>query len=126
MNAAADNALLPAPGPRPKAEADITLGMLTAVEGNSVLTQRSLAKELGIALGLANAYLRRCVSKGLIKVTHIPANRYAYYLTPHGFAEKSRLTAQYLALSFDFFRVARTQCRDILTACRQQGWQRIV
>src|SRR5438445_8329748 len=106
MNAHADDALLPAPSPRPKAEADITLGMLNAVEENSVVTQRSLAKELGIALGLANAYLRRCVSKGLIKVTHAPANRYAYYLTPQGFAEKSRLTAQYLALSFDFFRVA--------------------
>ena len=126
MNARADDALLPASGPRPKAEADITLGMLNAVEENSVVTQRSLAKELGIALGLANAYLRRCVAKGLIKVTHAPANRYAYYLTPQGFAEKSRLTAQYLALSFDFFRVARTQCRDLLDACEREGWTRIV
>ena len=126
MNTQADDALLPVAGPRPRAEGDITLGMLNAVEENSVVTQRSLAKELGIALGLANAYLRRCVSKGLIKVTHAPANRYAYYLTPKGFAENSRLTAQYLALSFDFFRSARAQCRDILAECRLQGWRRIV
>ena len=40
--------------PESQAEAQITLGMLNAVEENSVLTQRSLARELGIALGLAN------------------------------------------------------------------------
>jgi len=85
--------------PESHAEAQITLGMLNAVEENSVLTQRSLARELGIALGLANAYLKRCVTKGYIKVTHVPAKRYAYYLTPKGFAEKSRLTARYLAIS---------------------------
>jgi DNA-binding MarR family transcriptional regulator len=107
-------------------EAEITLGMLNAVEGNSVLTQRSLARELGIALGLANAYLKRCVGKGLIKVSHIPAKRYAYYLTPKGFSEKSRLTAQYLAHSFDFFRVARMQCDAVFADCAAQGWRWVV
>jgi DNA-binding MarR family transcriptional regulator len=111
--------------PESHAEAQITLGMLTAVEENSVLTQRSLARELGIALGLANAYLKRCVTKGYIKVTHVPAKRYAYYLTPQGFAEKSRLTAQYLAISFDFFRLARSQCGTLFAECETQGWTRI-
>jgi hypothetical protein len=120
-----DDALLPTSDLRGKAEMDITLGMLSAVEESSVVTQRSLAKELGIALGLANAYLRRCVAKGLIKMTHAPPNRYAYYLTPKGFAEKSHLTAQYLAQSFNFFRVARTQCGEVLGHCRRQGWARV-
>jgi DNA-binding MarR family transcriptional regulator len=106
-------------------EAQITLGMLNAVEENAVLTQRSLARELGIALGLANAYLKRCVTKGYIKVTQVPANRYAYYLTPKGFAEKSRLTAQYLTISFDFFRLARSQCGALFAECEAQGWSRI-
>ena len=108
-----------------QAEAQITLGMLTAIEENSVLTQRSLAHGLGIALGLANAYLKRCVTKGYIKVTHVPAKRYAYYLTPKGFAEKSRLTAQYLAISFDFFRLARSQCGALFAECETRGWARI-
>ena len=63
-----------------------------------------------IALGLANAYLRRCVRNGLVKMSQVPLNRYAYYLTPQGFAEKSRLTAEYLAVSFNFFRRARGDC----------------
>ena len=92
-------------------EAKITLGLLSAVEANSALTQRSVASDLGIALGLANAYLKRCVRKGLVKVKQVPANRYSYYLTPKGFAEKSRLTAEYLSISFNFFRSARSDRR---------------
>jgi len=108
-----------------RAEAAITLGMLNAVAGNAVVTQRSLARELGIALGLANAYLKRCVNKGYIKVTHVPARRYAYYLTPKGFAEKSRLTAEYLSQSFDFFRLARGQCHELFALCGRRGWKRV-
>jgi DNA-binding MarR family transcriptional regulator len=107
-------------------EAHITLGLLNAIHENRSVTQRSVAKDLGIALGLANAYLKRCVKKGLVKVQQVPANRYAYYLTPKGFAEKSQLTARYLSLSFDFFRHARTQCGDVLEQCAAAGWHRIV
>ena len=106
-------------------ETEITLGVLEAVEENSAVTQRSVASELGIALGLTNAYLKRCITKGLIKVNQIPPNRYAYYLTPKGFAEKSRLTAEYLSSSFTFFRRARTQCEAILGECERQGWRRV-
>lgn len=106
-------------------EARITLGLLDAVGTNSSVTQRLVAGELGIALGLANAYLKRCVRKGLIKVQHVPANRYAYYLTRKGFAEKSRLTAEYLSVSFNFFRGAREQCTGILDECQAKGWRRI-
>jgi DNA-binding MarR family transcriptional regulator len=110
----------------PKADdAEITLGILNAVHENERITQRSVAQDLGIALGLANAYLKRCAKKGLIKVSQAPANRYAYYLTPQGFAEKSRLTAEYLSDSFRFFRNARTQCTEALQLARQRGWRRV-
>lgn len=108
------------------AETEITLGLLTAIERDSSVTQRSAAMQLGIALGLANAYLKRCIKKGLIKVRQAPPNRYAYYLTPKGFAEKSRLTARYLSISLDFFRHARTQCTEVLEACAARGWTRVV
>jgi len=103
-------------------EAEITLGLLNAVHENSSITQRSASYELGIALGLTNAYLKRCIKKGLIKVSQAPANRYAYYLTPKGFSEKARLTAEYLSSSFGFFRKARDQCSDILETCADAGW----
>lgn len=103
----------------------IMLGVLSAVERDSTITQRNLSNELGIALGLANAYLKRCVRKGLIKVTQAPLNRYGYYLTPTGFAEKSRLTGEYLALSFKFFRDSRRSCTALFGECRARGYQRV-
>jgi DNA-binding MarR family transcriptional regulator len=87
----------------------IVLNLLNSVD-DGAQSQRRIAEELGIALGLVNAYLKRCIKKGLIKVTQAPARRYAYYLTPKGFAEKSRLTVEYLAASFSFFRQARADC----------------
>jgi DNA-binding MarR family transcriptional regulator len=76
---------------------DIVLGVLTAIDRDSNTSQRTISRELDVALGLANAYLKRCVRKGLIKIKQVPRRRFAYYLTPQGFAEKTRLTAEYLS-----------------------------
>jgi DNA-binding MarR family transcriptional regulator len=103
----------------------ITLGVLSAIEEDDRATQRAISQELGIALGLTNAYLKRCVKKGFVKVAHIPANRYAYYLTPRGFAEKSRLTAEYLSMSFNFFRSSREQCVALFETCEERRWTRV-
>lgn len=102
------------------------LRLLQAVEGMRNVTQRRLASDLGIALGLTNSYLKRCVRKGLVKIKQVPANRYAYYLTPKGFAEKSRLTATYLTTSFDFYRTASRGCKEVFDDCEKNGWRSVV
>ena len=104
----------------------IVLSLLESVERNSAQSQRDLASELGIALGLVNSYLKRCVNKGLLKVQDVPARRYAYYLTPQGFAEKSRLTASYFAHSFSFFRRARADCEAALAQAGARNLRRVV
>jgi hypothetical protein len=58
-----------------------------------------------------------------MKVSQVPARRYAYYLTPKGFAEKSRLTAEYLSTSFSFFRTARNDCAVVFAEAKRRGWQ---
>ena len=104
----------------------IMLGLLDPVEQDRVQSQRHLASELGIALGLVNAYLKRCIKKGLVKVRQAPARRYAYYLTPQGFAEKSRLTIEYLSYSFGFFRQAKTDCSELFRLARARGLDRVL
>jgi DNA-binding MarR family transcriptional regulator len=103
----------------------IVLSLLESVERDGGASQRRLAAELGIALGLVNAYLKRCMKKGWVKVSEAPARRYAYYLTPHGFAEKSRLTVEYLSYSFSFFRAARGDCTQALLRARLAGCSRV-
>src|ERR1700741_3777568 len=104
----------------------IVLGLLSSVETDGARSQRRIAAELGIALGLVNAYLKRCVKKGLVKVHDAPARRYAYYLTPQGFAEKSRLTVQYLSESFSFFRHAKADCAAVFEAAKAVGHSRLL
>ncbi len=104
----------------------LTLQLLEVVGRQSDLSQRHMAKQMGVALGLANSYLKRCVRKGLVKVREAPANRYLYYLTPKGFSEKSRLTAQYLSLSFSFYRKAGESCLRTFETCKRNGWNRVL
>jgi DNA-binding MarR family transcriptional regulator len=104
----------------------IVLDLLNSVEHDGDRSQRHIAAELGIALGLVNAYLKRCVKKGLVKVHDAPARRYAYYLTPQGFAEKSRLTVQYLSNSFSFFRLAKGECVGVFETAKACGFNRLV
>ncbi len=102
------------------------LAVLSALDSGAHTNQRSVASRAGVALGLANALIKRCVRKGLIKITQAPARRYAYYLTPEGFTEKSRLVAEYLSISLDFFRRSRAAYADLFDVCEQRGWRRIV
>lgn len=106
-------------------ELEVTLGLLRAVHNDQSLTQRSAAQELGVALGLVNTYLKRCVKKGLVKVRQAPNKRYAYYLTPKGFAEKSRLAAEFLSQSLNLFRQAQNDYTVLLSECAEQGWESI-
>ena len=103
-----------------------TLEILDIVQNNEQVSQRHLARQLGVALGLANSYLKRCVKKGWVKVQQAPANRYLYYVTPKGFAEKSRLTTQYLSYSLSFYREAGDSCSRLFGQCEQNGWHRVL
>lgn len=106
-------------------DTDTTLRILDAVATDGEKSQRAMAGEAGVALGLANAYLRRCVRKGWIKIREAPARRYLYYVTPTGFTEKARLTAEYLSSSFDMFRAARNECDEIMSACGRSDLNRV-
>jgi len=105
---------------------EATLDLLEAIEHGEDHTQRTLASKLGIALGLTNALVKRCVKKGLLKVSEVPAKRFAYYLTPKGFREKSRLTAEYLSMSLGFFRSARADYAEVLAYCESREWKKVV
>jgi DNA-binding MarR family transcriptional regulator len=103
-------------------EERLTLELLDAIDRRSDVSQRHLARHMGVALGLANSYLRRCAKKGLVKVREAPANRYLYYLTPKGFAEKARLTARFLSTSLNFYRQAAESCSELFRVCESNRW----
>lgn len=103
-----------------------TLGLLAALEAEEPHTQRSLAARIGVALGLTNSLLKRAIHKGLVKVSQAPAKRFAYYVTPKGFSEKSRLVADYLSTSLSFFRQAKEEYGILFFDLKEKGIDRIV
>jgi len=107
------------------------LEILTAIEEGTPLTQRALAQRLGVALGLANLYLKRLARKGCIKIVEFPKKpaarkRLSYLLTPRGMAEKTRLTYEHMRYSLDLYRRARQTLRESLRRLPESGAKRIV
>lgn len=107
--------------PPPKTQLDL----LTSLESGRVVTQGTISKRIGVSIGMINALLKRAVLKGYVKVRAAPYKRYAYYLTPKGFAEKSRLVAEYLEISLSFFRQARQEYGELFERARRTGLRRV-
>jgi hypothetical protein len=105
--------------------ANSELEFLAAVERGEVVTQKGLSKRIGVAVGLINALLKRSMVKGYVKARQAPYKRYAYYLTPEGFAEKSRLVGEYLHSSLEFFRKAQSQYAELFQSSRHNGYERL-
>ena len=97
------------------------LRLLEAVHQDGRVTQRGLASKLGIALGLANVYLKRMVHKGFIKVVNVQPNRITYLVTPRGIAEKARLTYEFMDYSLHLYGEVRQHLRTALQACAEAG-----
>jgi len=103
-----------------------TLKILEKVDNDGAPSQRDLARDLNISLGLVNSFIKRLAKKGYFKIGHLPKNRVRYILTPRGVAEKSRLTYEYIQYSFKFYRDARQKLRDLYAELETQGVRRIV
>lgn len=73
---------------REHTETKVMVHLLSEIDRNPSFTQRGLAQELGIALGLMNQYLKSCTAKGWIRASQISPRRISYFLTPEGFKEK--------------------------------------
>ena len=103
-----------------------TLKILEEIEKDYAPSQRELARQLNISLGLANSFVKRLVQKGYFKVNNIPKNRVKYVLTPKGMAEKTRLTYRYIQYSFEFYKRFRQKLRGLLQNFVKQGIRRII
>jgi len=79
--------------------------LLKLLQQDPNLSQRAIAKEMGISLGKVNYCLHALIDKGIIKAKNFYKNKkksaYAYYLTPKGLDVKARVTLQFLQIKLD-------------------------
>ncbi|MFH2047125.1 MAG: winged helix-turn-helix transcriptional regulator [Pseudomonadota bacterium] len=102
-----------------------TLKILEELNKEELLSQRDIAKNLNISLGLVNSFIKRLARKGYFKIVNIPKNRVTYILTPKGAAEKTRLTYQYIEYSYRFYKDARKKLKNLFAALSEQNVKRI-
>jgi hypothetical protein len=94
---------------------DRTREILAKLEAGHAVSQRSLSRELGIALGLTNLLLRQMARQGLVQLSRIRRNRVLYLITPAGVAEKARLSHKYFRDSISFYVDARRRIQTSLS-----------
>lgn len=102
------------------------LEILEELSANGQVTQRELSHKVGIALGLANFYIKRLVQKGYVEVVYLERNRLGYLITPQGITEKSRLTYNYIQRSYQYVRKVRIHMRDRLKELAGGGVNNVV
>jgi DNA-binding MarR family transcriptional regulator len=110
---------------RNESKQEIVLRLLEQVEADDSVSQDRFAKRVGIAKGLANAYFNRCLQKGWIRLRQVPKQRFLYYVTPKGFAEKARLTAEFLTSSYQFYRNVRADMGALMAEAAKDGHKRL-
>src|SRR5512135_84101 len=103
------------------AEVEHELRILEAIERDPDVTQANLAVQLGVAVGSINWYLKRLVSKGYVKVTHLQRRKLHYFLTPSGLALKFQLTRSYMDVSLRVYRELRAAAREALSEVQRRG-----
>ncbi|MDO9462184.1 MAG: winged helix-turn-helix transcriptional regulator [Deltaproteobacteria bacterium] len=81
--------------------------LLDAIEQDGQVSQRNLSKRLGVSLGLTNHLIRRSIRDGYFEVHVLPPKHSTYVLTMKGRDAKSRLTTEYIAYCFKFYRDIR-------------------
>ena len=96
---------------------DTHFRVLALLEKNSDISQRDLAKALGVSLGGVNYSLRALVDRGMVKAQNFSKSErklaYAYVLTPQGLAEKSKLTARFLKRKMEEYEALRTEIESL-------------
>lgn len=92
-------------------------GLLKTLEENPSLSQRNLAKRLGVSLGKVNFCLKALIGKGCLKVGNFrnSANKlsYVYLLTPHGVEHKARMTVEFLKIKTQEYERLRVEIVEL-------------
>lgn len=95
--------------------------LLNEIAQDSLVTQASLAKSLGIAVGSVNWYIKRLVKRGYVKVSHLDRTRLQYDLTPEGMSVFTERAIQYAKDSLKIYKSFRQQAKNVVVKLGENG-----
>ena len=96
---------------------EVRYKLLRILQGNPELSQRQVARALGISLGKTNYCLKALIERGLVKATNFRNHEnkvlYTYYLTPRGIEEKARVTVRFLQRKMQEYEALQLEIEQI-------------
>ena len=96
---------------------DIHLDLLRKLEVNPEYTQRELSQEMEVSLGKINYCMKKLVEKGWLKVKNFQQSEnkkaYAYFLTPKGIDQKSKLTIVFLQRKMEEYELLKGEIEKL-------------
>ena len=99
--------------------------LLKTLEENPGLSQRELAKQLGVSLGKVNYCLNKLIEKGSLKINNFRNSQnkmaYAYLLTPQGIELKARMTVQFLKRKMQEYERLRAEIEALQREAAEKG-----
>lgn len=101
--------------------------LIRLLETNPEMSQRDVARKLGISLGKTNYCLRALIHKGWIKAANFKNSRnrvaYMYKLTPRGIEEKANLTLRYLQIKIREYETLRVEIERLRSEAERENSQ---
>ena len=91
--------------------------LMRILEATPDVSQREMAKALGVSFGGINYCLNALIDKGLVKIHNFSQNQnkfgYVYLLTPRGIAEKASLTSKFLKRKMDEYEALKVEIETL-------------
>ena len=87
------------------------------LQDNPEMSQRELAEAVGVSVGGIHYVLNALIDKGLVKLANFTASedkrRYAYVLTPKGFAQKALITKRFMARKIEEYEALKSEIEEL-------------
>jgi EPS-associated MarR family transcriptional regulator len=98
--------------------------LLKLLEPNPEVSQREVARALGISLGKVNYCLKALMEKGWIKAVNFKNSKnkaaYSYLLTPRGLEGKTRFAGQFLKIKIREYEALKAEIEQIRADVQRQ------
>ena len=96
---------------------ELRLRIMRLLERHPEMSQRDIARELGVSLGGVNYALKALIERGCIKAGNFGRSEnkaaYLYLLTPEGVAQKSALAAIFLSRKLEAYEALKQEIKSL-------------
>ena len=99
--------------------------LLDEIAHDSLVTQSSVSDRLGIAVGSVNWYIKRLITRGWVKVSHLDRTRLKYDLTPEGMAVFTQRALSYARDSLKVYSDYREKAKLLANDLMQRGVKQV-